>query len=99
MDGASFTHKLSPLDQARAPRAMASGKPGQGFDFSFTGKGRNEGTGGAGAHSMTEIAYGKGVIAAEQYYLFVNILLTCFIKVPTQGGNFFYRMVILHRTV
>ena len=68
LDGASFTHKMSPFDQATAPRAMAWGKPGRGFDFGFTGKGSHAGTGETVAHFMAAIAYGKGVIAAEQYH-------------------------------
>ena len=72
LDGASFTHKMNPFDQARAPRAMASRKPGQGFDFGFTGKGSHEGTGGTVAHFMAAIVYGKGVIAAEQYHGRIN---------------------------
>ena len=72
LDGASFTHKMNPFDQARAPRAMAWRKPGQGFDFGFTEKGSHEGTGGNIAHFMAAIAYGKGVIAAEQYHGRIN---------------------------
>ena len=72
LDGASFTHKTNPFDQARAPRAMAWRKPGQGFDFGFTGKGSHEGTGGNVAHFMSAIAYGKGVIAAEEYHRRIN---------------------------
>ena len=72
LDGASFTHKMNPFDQARAPRAMAWRKPGQGFDFGFTGKGSHEGTGGTVAHFMTAIAYGKGVIVSEQYHGKIN---------------------------
>ena len=66
LDGASFIHKMNPFDQARAPRAMVWRKPGQGLDFGFTAKGSHEGTGGSVAHFMAAIAYGKGVIAAEQ---------------------------------
>ena len=72
LDGASFTHKINPLDQARASRALAWRKPGQGFDFGFTGNGNHEGTGGNVAHFMAAIAYGKGVIAAEQYHGRIN---------------------------
>ena len=72
LDGASFTHKINPFDQARAPRAMAWRKPGQGFDFGFTGKGSHEGTGGNVADFMAAIAYGKGVIAAEQCHGRIN---------------------------
>ena len=100
---------MNPFDQARAPRDMAWRKPGQGFDFGFTGKGSHEGTGGTVAHFMAAIAYGKGVIAAEQYHGRINAeKFSSFVhdhfasilkKVPTQGGNFSYRMVILHKTV
>ena len=105
LDGASFTHKMNPFDQARASRAMAWRKPGQGFDFSFTGKGSHEGTGGTVAHFMAATAYGKGVIAAEQYHgrinaeKFSSFVREHFACMPTQGGNFSYRMVILHRIV
>ena len=38
LDGTSFTHKMNPFNQARAPRAMAWRKSGQGFNFGFIGK-------------------------------------------------------------
>ena len=72
LDGASFTHKMNPSDQARAPRAMAWRKPGQGFDFGSTGKGSHESTGGNVSNFMAATAYGKGVIAAEQYHGRIN---------------------------
>ena len=72
LDGASFTHNMNPFDQARAPKAMAWRKPGQGFDLGFTGKRSHEGTGGTVAHFMAAIAYGKGVIAAEQCHGRIN---------------------------
>ena len=73
LDGASFTHKMNSFDQARAPRAMTWRKPGKGFDFGFTGKGSHETTGGTVADFMAAIAYGKGVIAAEQYHGRINV--------------------------
>ena len=51
---------------------MAWRKPRQGFDFSFTGKGSQEDTGGPVAHYMAATAYEKGVIATEQYYGRIN---------------------------
>ena len=72
LDRASFTHKMNPSDQARAPRAMVSRKPRQGLDFGFTTKASHEGTRGSVAHFMAAIAYGKGVIAAEQYFWRIN---------------------------
>ena len=46
--------------------------PGQRLDFGWTAKGSHEGTGRSMAHIMTAIAYGKGVIAAEQYFGRIN---------------------------
>ena len=71
-NGASFTHKMNPFDQTRAPRTMVWRKPGQGLDFGFTAKGSHEGTGESVAHIVVAIAYGKGVIAAEQYFGRIN---------------------------
>ena len=51
---------------------MASRKPGQGFYFGFTRKGSHERTGGTVAHFKAAIAYGKGVIAPEQYHGKIN---------------------------
>ena len=72
LDRASFTHKMNPFDQARAPRAMAWKNPGQRFDFGFNGKGNHEGTEGTVAHFIAAIAFGKGVIAAEEYHGRIN---------------------------
>ena len=72
LDGASFTHKTNPFDQARAPRAMVWRKPEQGLDFGFTAKGSHEGTGASVAHFMAAIAYGKGAIVADQYFKRIN---------------------------
>ena len=109
LDGASFTHKMNPFDQARAPRAMMWRKPGQGLDFGFTAKGSHEGTGGSVAHFMAAIAYGKGVIAAEHYFgrinadtfssLLENTLPACLRNVLTQKENCFCKMGIHHKIV
>ena len=72
LDGTNFTHKKNPFDQARSPRAMAWRKPGPGLDFGFTAKGSHEGTGRSVTHFMAAVAYGKGVIAAEQYFGRIN---------------------------
>ena len=92
---------MNTFDQATAPRAMAWRKPGQGFDFGFTGKGSHEGTGGAVAHFVAAIAYEKGVIAAEQYHGRINAeKCSSFVGEHFHSmGNFSYRMVIFHRTV
>ena len=47
-------------------------QPEKGFDFGFFGKGSHKGTGETVAYFMTAIAYGKGVIAAEQYHRRIN---------------------------
>ena len=109
LDGGCFTHKMNPFDQSRGPVAMTWRNPGQGFDFSFTGKRSHEGTGGTVAHFMAGWAYGKGVTAAEQYHgrkntekfsSFVHEHFASMFKIMlTQGENFSYRMVILHETV
>ena len=62
------------FDQARALRAMMWSKPGQVLDFGFTAKGIHEGTGWSVTHfMMSAIAYGKDVIAAEQYFGRINV--------------------------
>ena len=70
--GASFTQKTNPFKQARAPKAMAWKRPGQGFHFGFTRKGSQKDTGGTVAQFMTVIAYGKGESGAEQYHGRIN---------------------------
>ena len=109
MDGANFTHKMNPFDLARAPRAMVWRKPGQGLGFGFTAKGSHKGTGGSVAHFMAAIAYGKGVIAAEQYFrelmqihfrlLFMKTLQACLKCVLTQKENCFCKTGIHHKIV
>ena len=47
-------------------------KPGQRLGIAFTAKRSHKGTGGNVAHFMTAIGYGKGVIAAEQYFGRIN---------------------------
>ena len=68
MNGTTFTYKINIFEQARALKNIACRKPGRGLDFDFTGKGSRESTEGNVAHFMAVVAYGKGVIAAEQYH-------------------------------
>ena len=42
-------------------------KPGEKFDFSFSGRGSQKGTGEKVAHFMIGIVYRECVIAARQY--------------------------------
>ena len=67
-DGASFTDKMNPFDQTRAPTAVTRRKPGQRFNLGFTEKGSHEETGGNVVYFMVAITCGKGVIAAEPYH-------------------------------
>ena len=68
MDGVSFTHKLNPSDQARAPRTMAWRRPGEGLMFKRTAKDNHEGTGAKVAHFVAATVDGKGMILCEQFY-------------------------------
>ena len=107
LDGASFTHKINPLGQARAPRSMAWRKPWQGFNYGFTVKGINEGTVETVSYFTAAIDYGKGVTAAKQYHGRINAetfslfvrehFARMFKKSANPRGKFSYRMVILHR--
>ena len=62
---------MNPFDQARAPRVIVWRKSGPGLDFNFIVKESHQGTV-RSVHFMAAIAYGKGVIAAEQYYGRIN---------------------------
>ena len=46
-------------------------KSGQGLDFNFIVKGSHQGKG-RSVHFMAAIAYGKGVVPAEQYFGRIN---------------------------
>ena len=75
-------------------------KPGQRLGIAFTAKRSHKGTGGNVAHFMTAIGYGKGVIAAEQYFGRINAdtfssfvhehFASMFKKCPKPKGNFFF---------
>lgn len=67
LDGVGFAHKYNPMDQAMSPHTMAWRRPSDGLSFGQTARGSHEGTGGRVAHFMCAMAYGKGMILAEQY--------------------------------
>jgi transposase len=67
LDGASFTHKYNPLDQAQAPRKKIWRQKKERLSFGMTAKSSNTGVGGRRAHFMVGIGYSKGVIFCEQY--------------------------------
>ena len=68
LDGTSFVHKTNPFDQARATKSMAWRKRGEGLSLNCTSKGKKAGVEGKTAHFLVSIAYGKGVIACNQYF-------------------------------
>lgn len=72
LDGVGFTHKYNPMDQAMSPSTMAWRRPSDGLSFGQTARGSHEGTGGRVAHFMCAMAYGKGMILAEQYHGHLN---------------------------
>jgi hypothetical protein len=72
LDGVGFTHKTNPMDQAKSPQTMTWRRPSDGLTFERTAKGSHEGTGGRVAHFMCAMAYGKGMILAEQYHGAIN---------------------------
>ena len=94
-----FYSKEEHFQRKQSSRRYKQINPGEGFDFSFTGKGSHEGTGWNVALYMVVIAYGRNVVAAEQYHGRVNpktfSSLVCehfasvFKKVLTQGGILF----------
>lgn len=67
LDGASFTHKYHPLDQAQAPKTRIWRKENERLKFGLTAKSNHEGVGGRQAHFMVGIGYGRGVVICEQY--------------------------------
>ena len=43
LDGKGFVYKCNPIGQARAPKARAWRKKGEGLDLNCTAKGKKEG--------------------------------------------------------
>ena len=66
-DGASWTHKTNPCDQARSTTAMAWHKKSEGLALKCTTKGKKEGSGGKMVKVFVAIAYGHGAVLCEQY--------------------------------
>ena len=71
-DGASFSHKINPFDQAGAPRFIRRRKPGRGFNFGFTEKGSHEEIGGNIVYFNAAIAYAMGITSAERYHVIID---------------------------
>ena len=67
-DATSFVHKTNPFDQARACKSMAWRKRGEGLALNCTSKGKKAGVEGKTAHFFVSIAYGKRVIACDQFF-------------------------------
>ena len=66
-DGASWTHKTNPCDQARSTTAMVWRKKSEGLALKCTAKGKKEGSGGKMVKVFEAIAYGHRAILREQY--------------------------------
>ena len=66
-DGASWTHKTNPSDQARSTASMAWRKKSEGLSLNCTTKGKKEGSGGKMIKVFVAIAYGHGAVLCEQY--------------------------------
>ena len=67
LDGASFTHKYNPQDQAQAPKKKIWGRTAERLNYGMTAKSNHEGVGGKQAHFLVGIGYQKGVVFCEQY--------------------------------
>ena len=65
LDGVSFVSKLNPLSDAQHAQIEVGRKRSEGLQI--TTKGSKDLGGGKRLHFMVAIAYGKGVILAEQY--------------------------------
>lgn len=65
LDAVSFVHKYNPYGEANKPQGRIWRKRGEGLQI--TAKGSKEMAGGRRIHMLVAIAYGKGVIVAEQY--------------------------------
>ena len=66
-DGASWTHKTNPCDQARLTTAMVWRKKSEGLALKCTTKGKKESSAGKMVKVFEAIAYGHGAILREQY--------------------------------
>ena len=114
LDGASFTHKYNPQDEARCHGSKAWKKASEAFEV--TAKGKKEGTGGRMASFYVAISYEKGVVMCEQYEghingrLFADIVkekfpetfsksTNCKNMLFLQDGDSFYKMETQARTV
>ena len=66
-DGAGFTHKTKPYEDAMACRGRTWRKRSEGLEEGCTTKGKKVGTGGRQAKFFVAISYDQGVILAHQY--------------------------------
>ena len=66
-DGASWTHKTNPCDQAKSTTAMAWRKKTESLALKCTTNGKKEGSGGKMVKLFVAIACGHGAVLCEQY--------------------------------
>ena len=76
LDGAGFTHKVNPCENAARQGRKSWRKKSEGLSLFCTGAGNREGDSGRVAKFMVTIAYGKGVTLCEEY------------KEPLNGASF-----------
>lgn len=79
-DGAGFTHKTNPYDDAIACRGRTWRKRSEGLEEGCTSKGKKEGTGGRQAKFFVAISYDQGVILAHQYEILNGESFATFIR-------------------
>ena len=66
-DGASWTYKTNPCDQARSTTAIAWHRKSEGSALKHTTKGKKEGSGGKKVKLFVAIADAHGAVLCEQY--------------------------------
>lgn len=72
LDGAGFTHKTNPCQNARRRNRKAWRKRNEGLSLYCTTAGSREGDGGKVAKFMVAIAYGRGVTMRQEYEATLN---------------------------
>ena len=67
LDGAGFTHKFNPCQNARRRSSMTWRKKSEGLSLYCTTAGSHEGSGGHITKFMVTIAYGRGVTICKEF--------------------------------
>ena len=83
LDGAGFTHKYNPMENALRTHTKTWRRKDEGLSMYCTTSGTREGVGGRVAKFMVSIAYGKGVTMCHEYK-------------PTLNGTSFSEFLLKH---